>query len=114
MPYIATKTNVGLSGRKKQALKERFGEAIELIPGKSEDWLMLSFSDGVKMYFRGDDSADTAYVEVKIFGKSTEAAYANVTAAICELYESKLGIPSDRIYVKYEECDKWGWNGSNF
>ena len=24
------------------------------------------------------------------------------------------GIPADRVYVKYTEYDKWGWNGSNF
>lgn len=114
MPYINTVTTRKISDSERNEIKAELGKIISLFPGKSEDWLMLSFSDDVKMYFRGDDGADTAFVEVKIFGKSTKEAYENVTAAICELYEEKLGIPSERIYVKYEECDKWGWNGSNF
>ena len=78
MPYIATKTNVGLSGRKKQALKERFGQAIELIPGKSEDWLMLSIEDGLTMFFKGDDEP-CAICQVQIFGTATEDDYAALT-----------------------------------
>ena len=55
MPYISTTANIAISGRKEQAIKERMGRAIELIPGKTEGWLMLSFRDNVSMYFKGDD-----------------------------------------------------------
>ena len=37
-----------------------------------------------------------------------------MTKRICEIYETELQIKKDCIYVKYEECYKWGWNGSNF
>jgi phenylpyruvate tautomerase PptA (4-oxalocrotonate tautomerase family) len=114
MPYIDAKTNVKITNEQKEALIKEFGKAIEKIPGKSEEWLMLSFSDDVKMYFRGDDSSDTAYVEVSIFGKASPDSCEKVTAAICELYEKKLGISADRVYVRYEESSLWGWNGSNF
>ena len=33
---------------------------------------------------------------------------------VCGIYETELRIPKDRVYVKYEESDKWGWNGTNF
>ena len=46
MPYIETKTNVTLTEAQKVELKEKFAEAITLIPGKSEEWLMLGFADG--------------------------------------------------------------------
>ena len=35
-------------------------------------------------------------------------------AAVCALIEAECGIPASRVYVKYTEYDKWGWNGSNF
>jgi hypothetical protein len=41
MPYINTKLSTSLSKEKETALKEQFGKAIALIPGKSESWLML-------------------------------------------------------------------------
>ena len=53
MPYINTITSVGINGRKQQVIKDRMGKAIELIPGKTEDWLMLSFRDNVDMFFKG-------------------------------------------------------------
>ena len=67
MPYIATTTNVTINTRKRETLKERMGKAIELIPDKTEAWLMLSFRDGVDMYFRGEDDP-CAICQVKLFG----------------------------------------------
>lgn len=114
MPFINTITTKKISDPERESIKAELGRIIAEIPGKSEQWLMLAFNDEVKMYFKGDDSLDSALVQVSIFGKAGADAYDRVTKAICELYESKLGIPADRVYVKYEECDKWGWNGMNF
>lgn len=114
MPFIETKTTVNVTDEKREELKTLLGKAIELIPGKNESWLMLSFSDNLKMYFKGDDSADTAYIDVKIFGKAEKKAYDALTKEICRIYSEILSIPEDRIYVKYEEADLWGWNGMNF
>lgn len=114
MPFINTITTKKLSDKDRELIKAELGKIIEEIPGKSEQWLMLGFNEDVKMYFRGDDSLDTAYVEVSIFGSADSDAYDRLTAKICQLYESKLGIPADRVYVKYEESDRWGWNKINF
>jgi hypothetical protein len=43
MPYIATQVSTPLTPEKEKVLKERFGQAIELL-GKTESWLMLSFA----------------------------------------------------------------------
>lgn len=114
MPFINTITTKKITDSDRDIIKAELGNIIAEIPGKSEQWLMLAFKDEVKMYFRGDDSLDSAYVEVSIFGSASSEAYDRVTAKICELYESNLGIPADRVYVKYEESSRWGWNGSNF
>ena len=42
MPFISTKTNVTVTKEKETQLKERLGQAISIIPGKSESWLMLA------------------------------------------------------------------------
>ena len=112
MPYIATTSNVSISSRKKEAIKERMGQAIELIPGKAESWLMLSFRDNVHMYFKGDDEP-CAIMQVKHFGAADEDAYANLTEALTDIIREELDIDPDRIYVAYEEINTWGWNGGN-
>lgn len=114
MPCIQTKVNTKLPKEKERILKSKLGKAISLIPGKSENWLMLTFEDDCRMYFKGDDSQPMAFVEVKIYGKSNEGVYRKLTAAITEIYQQELGIDPSRIYVKYEETDYWGWNGNNF
>ncbi len=113
MPYIKTTTNLPVSDAARANLTKKLGEAIALIPGKSEAWLMLSFVDNVPMSFKGS-AGNFAMAEVSLFGSASDAAYDRLTAAICEIYGEELGIPAGNIYVKYEETDHWGWNGSNF
>ena len=114
MPYIETKTNVKMTDAQKKELKAVFADAIELIPGKSEEWLMLRFEDGAKMAFRGNARADSAMVEVELLGSATADEYSALTAKITEILGEVLKISPDRVYVKYEEAEHWGWNGANF
>lgn len=114
MPFINTKTNINITDKKREELKIKFGKVIEIIPGKSENWLMLGFEDNVKMYFKGDDSQPIAFVEVKIFGSSTTEAYESLTKEITKVLNDVLNILPENIYIKFEEVSNWGWNGSNF
>jgi phenylpyruvate tautomerase PptA (4-oxalocrotonate tautomerase family) len=114
MPYISTKTTVTIDSEKREAIKSKLGKAIELIPGKSENWLMISFDDACPMYFKGSNEKPLAFLEVKLFGKASEEAYRKLTKAITEIIHEELSIQPDCIYVKYEEVSTWGWNGNNF
>ena len=114
MPFISTKTNKTLTKENEMRLKEAFGKAIELLPGKTEKWLMLSFEGGLSMAFHGDAKSDMAFLTVALVGKAAPEAYAALTARICEILGKELSIAPDMIYVKYEEVDHWGWNNINF
>lgn len=114
MPYINTITTADITEDKKAKLTAAFGKAISLIPGKSENWLMLNFNGSAKMAFRGDAQKDCAMIEVEIFGTAKDEDFEALTAELCTLTGEILGVPADRIYVKYRECEKWGWRGSNF
>ena len=114
MPFINSKVSVAMSKEKKDAVKAKLGEAISLIPGKSENWLMVGFEDSYDLYFQGNQDGETAFVEVKVFGSASPDVFSKMTGAICDIYQEELGIPQNRIYVKYEEVKNWGWNGSNF
>lgn len=114
MPFIGSKVSVKISKEKEEIIKTKLGKAIELIPGKSETFLMVGFEDEYSLYFAGEKLEKGAFVEVKIFGKSSKDAYDKLTEAICKIYEEELEIPQNKIYVKYEEVKDWGWNGRNF
>lgn len=114
MPFIGSKVTVKISKENKEIIKRRLGEAIELVPGKSERFLMLGFEEEYSLFFSGEELEKGAFIEVKIFGKASKESYDKLTAAICLIYEEELGIPQNKIYVKYEEIENWGWNGNNF
>ena len=113
MPYIEIKTNVHVKESVKDELHHMLGEKITLIPGKTERWLMTDVVGDKSMPFAGDTTG-CAIVEVALFGKATNEAYDALTAALCESVGEALDIPCDRVYVKYEEVDHWGWNKMNF
>ncbi len=113
MPFIDSKVSISMTQEQEQELKKRLGQAISLIPGKSESWLMTGFQDNYHLYFRGDNSQPVAFVEVKVFGRENPSAFAALTAKICEIFGDVLGIAPDHIYIKYEAVAHWGWNGGN-
>ena len=114
MPFIGSKVTIKLSPEKEEAVKKRLGKAIELIPGKSETYLMVGFEDEYKLYFKGEKLEKGAFIEIKVFGKVSKEAFDKMTAEVCTIFEEELGIPQNKIYVKYEEVENWGWNGKNF
>lgn len=114
MPFINSKVSVKVSKEKEVVIKQLLGNAIELIPGKSESYLMIGFEDEYVLYFAGKELEKGAFIEIKIFGGTTNEVYDKLTSEICNIYEQELKIPKNNIYIKYEEIEHWGWNGSNF
>ena len=114
MPFIDSKVSVKITEEQEKELKTRLGQAISLIPGKSENWLMTGFEDDYHMYFRGDNSEPIAYIEVRIFGGPNKAAFQKMTEEITRIYGDVLGIAPDHMYIKYSATPDWGWNGGNF
>ncbi len=114
MPYINLKTTKKMSADQCTRVKAAFGKAIECFPGKSEAYLMVGIEDGVKLWFRGDNSTDTAIVDVELLGAVNSEASEVMTKAVCDLLQAELGIAPDRVYVKYTGYKDWGWNGHNF
>lgn len=114
MPFVDVKLTKKLSSNQEDGLKNKIGEFISVFPGKSESWLMCKIADDKKIWFGGDNSSDSAFVEVKLFGAVDKNGANDFTAKICDYLESEIGIKASRVYVRYEGGTDWGWNGSNF
>jgi phenylpyruvate tautomerase PptA (4-oxalocrotonate tautomerase family) len=114
MPFINAKIAGALTQEKEIQIKEKMGKAIELISGKSEEWLMVGFEDHYKLYFKGELMEKGAYIQVRIFGKAPKKEYDVLTVALCNLFQEELEIPADKIYITYDEVETWGWNNQNF
>ncbi len=113
MPYIRTRFSGIITPEQEIELKAGLGKAIALIPGKTENWLMLDFEDRCRLWFRGEQTSPMAMVEVSIFGSTSQEAYDRLTSGITALFEKVLGLSPDALYIKYAETTHWGWNGEN-
>ena len=86
MPFINVKISENLSDTQVDNIKSRLGEAISLIPGKSETWLMVNIQDNCKLYFKGTNDKPTAFTDVSIFGPAAKSDCENLTAAVFSLF----------------------------
>ena len=114
MPFIDSKVTVKITPEKEEKIKERLGQAISIIPGKCESWLMVGFEDEYKLYFKGEKCEKAAFVDIRIYGSLSSSACDQMTAEVCRIYGEELGIPAGNIYVSYQGIADWGWNGGNF
>ena len=113
MPFIQVKSNVEIPSEKEVACKEALGKSISLLPGKSEQWLMVNIEGSQALYFQGKNDP-AAYVEVKLYGGENKAAFDKFTSEVTKILSSLLGIKPNRIYVSYFTTTSWGYAGSNF
>lgn len=113
MPYINVKTSVSLDDAKKEIIEKKLTDAISIIPGKGPNYFMCSVEDNISFMFHYD-KAPTAFVEVKLLGKSTKSAYENLTTEICSILQEEAGVSGDYCYVQFNECEYWGYNGFMF
>ncbi len=115
MPCIQIKTNVQVSNDTAQIMKSQLGQIISYLPGKTEDWLMITLEDQCRMWFRGENDKPMAIVEVKVFGDKVDSqGSANMTRDVCALFLKELGVDPKDIYVRYLATPDWGWNNGNF
>lgn len=113
MPYIQIRTNKEITKEKEIIIKQKLGEAITIV-GKSESWLMVEFVSNAKLYFKGNDTENIAYVDFKIYGSSNSDNYREMSNIICNLLQENLDIPPSNTYISYGEYSNWGWNNTNF
>ncbi|MGI6665158.1 MAG: hypothetical protein ACOX3W_07085 [Christensenellaceae bacterium] len=111
MPFIQVHTAQKLDSTQKLAIKAGLGEAITLIPNKAEANLMMVISDGVDLYFRGEEKISAAFVDVRLKDETAFDAKAAFTEAVFNLLEKEAGIAKDDTYVNIGEYDAWGSRG---
>ena len=106
MPFIFLKTNREVKKEQKEKIKSFVGQAIEAIPGKSEDNLLIGFEQ-LSMYLKGQEQP-VALVEVQIFGSENHLGFQRVAAHLTEIVANTLSIPTSNIYIVFQDLQTLG------
>ena len=111
MPFIKSKVSTPITKEQEFELKTRLGKAIELVPGKSEKYLLLDFEGNAHLWVAGDEKQPAAYIEAAIFGNEIHAGYEDFTREVTKIFMDVLHIPPERIYIRYEDITAWAVQG---
>ena len=115
MPCIQIKTSAKVSEETALTIKTELGKAISLLPGKTEQWLMVTLEDDCRIWFHGETGRPMAIVEVKVLGEKIDSSASEaMTREVCALFQKELGVDPKDIYVRYLASKDWGWNNANF
>lgn len=111
MPFIKSYVSCPVTEEQELNLKTRMGKAISKIPGKSEEYLLLKFTDNCRLWLRGDNTAPIAYIEAAIFGNEDHLGFSGFSAEITSAFSEILRIPPENIYIKYDDISSWSVGG---
>jgi hypothetical protein len=111
MPYINVITSQSLSLEQKKTISQDFGAIIHFLPNKTEKTLMLDFCDGRSLFFSGQEMANGAYVDVRIYGFAGHAQAGEFTEKVYALLRERLGLKENEVYLTISQYNSWGSGG---
>jgi phenylpyruvate tautomerase len=116
MPLIQLETTCDLSDpSKKESVAKGLSRLAAEGIGKPEQYVMTCVEDKAGMTMAGE-TGPCALVTVKSIGGLNKSVNQTLTGQICQLLQEELAIPTDRIYVTFQELapTHWGWDRHTF
>ena len=111
MPYLGVHSSKKLTVEERTGLKAKLGEAISLIPNKTEAVLMIEFLESADFYFAGSNENDYVYVDLRCFQNAPIEDNRAFTTRVYEIFGEVLGMESNKIYLTIAEYPIWGARG---
>ena len=114
MPLLKIQTNTKVSNDKRDALLQKASRAVAQQLGKPEAYMMVSLETERPMMFAGN-AEPAAFMDLKAIGLPAGKT-AQLSALLCDMAKSELGVPADRVYINFADVppNLWGWNGETF
>ena len=110
MPFVRIKASVPISREQEIRIRKAAGQAIAMIPGKSEAYLLLVMEDMCRIWLRGEE-VPCAYIEASLFGSEHHIGYDRFSSALTETICEVLDIPSENIYIRFDDIGTWSCGG---
>ena len=114
MPYLKIQTNLPLRRKAERTVLKSASTLVATELDKPESFVMVAVQPDTAMLFAGSDEP-VAFLELKAVGLPGRKTK-TLSRALCELIQQHLGIPKDRVYVKFIDVhhSMWGWKGDVF
>lgn len=111
MPYIRLSTSANIDAAQAAELKAGLARAAELIPGKTENKLMVELCGKQTMFYRGE-VGNFAFIDAKFSGQVGFADKKRFAEAALKLTEDVLGLPHGNANLTFTCHGEWGAQGT--
>ncbi len=110
MPLLDISTNKKIKNEEKFLAKS--SDFISSQLKKSENFVMVKLTHSLPMYFAGTSEL-CIFIEIKSIGALSPI---KISKPICEFFSTELEIPTERIYIFFQDVEpcKWAWNNKTF
>jgi Macrophage migration inhibitory factor (MIF). len=114
MPYLKIQTNLPLTKAAERTVLKNASTLVAIELEKREEFVMIAIQPDTPMLFAGSDEP-VAFLELKSVGLPATKTK-TLCRSLCSLIETHLGIPRERVYVKFLDVKHgmWGWKGDMF
>ena len=111
MPLLSLKTSL-TSIPDQDVVHKELSSIISSITNKPEKYIMIIIQNDLSMSFDSSNSP-CCFVQIMSIGSLQSK---KLSKHLCEYIETKLSIPSSRIYLSFKDvpASEWGFNGSTF
>jgi phenylpyruvate tautomerase PptA (4-oxalocrotonate tautomerase family) len=116
MPLIQLDTSFSFPDQnRKQAVAKMLSQIAAEGTGKPEQYVMACIRDNAAMTMSGA-AGPCALVTIKAIGGLSKSVNQNIAAKVSQLLQKELNIPTNRIFVTFEElaASHWAWEGKTF
>ncbi|EFJ43698.1 hypothetical protein VOLCADRAFT_83092 [Volvox carteri f. nagariensis] len=119
MPTLNVITNVPCDRVTSSDVLKALSKAVSKSVGKPEQWVMCSLTTDKPMIYGGSEEpcAFGYFMSIgAIGGDVNQPNIRQISAAICEVLSTHLGVPAARVYIEFSDVNASdvGWNGSTF
>jgi len=114
MPLLKLETTVSIPDAKKTVLMSHLSRLVGEIIGKPEEYVMVTV--GQTEIIMGGKAGKAAFIDLRSIGGLGGDTNRKLTEGVCDVLETELQIPPDRIYIAFTDVNAsyWGWNGATF
>jgi phenylpyruvate tautomerase len=114
MPFIHLYTTETVGDDIAQKLTASLSSVASEVLGTSENYVMVAISPAIMRMSNVPGQA--AFVDIRAIGGLTPEKNKIVSERICELLESELKVPRERMFLNFSDVPgtDWGWAGRTF
>ncbi len=110
MPLLNISTNKKI--KNEQMFLAKSSDFISSLLKKPKNFVMVKLAHSLPMYFAGTNEL-CIFLEIKSIGSLFPS---KMSKPICEFFSVELEIPTERIYIFFQDVEPcmWAWNNKTF